>query len=87
MAKDIQCGFSVHVDAVAAWLGTFGGFDSPHDISRGLFAGEIGSTRLLDLFSRLGIKTSWFIPGHSIETFPEQMEEVVKRGHEVGLHG
>jgi peptidoglycan/xylan/chitin deacetylase (PgdA/CDA1 family) len=52
-----------------------------------LFAGEIGSTRLLDLFSRLGIKTSRFIPDHSIETFPEQMEEVVKRGHEVGLHG
>lgn len=87
MAKDIQCGFSVHVDAVAAWLGTFGGFDSPHDISRGMFAGEIGVPRLLDLFSGLGIKTSWFIPGHSIETFPKQMEEVVKRGHEVELHG
>jgi peptidoglycan-N-acetylglucosamine deacetylase len=87
MAKDIQCGFSVHVDAVAAWLGTFGGADSPHDISRGVFAGEVGSPRLLDLFDRLGIKTSWFIPGHSIETFPRQMEDVVKRGHEVGLHG
>ena len=87
MAKDIQCGFSVHVDAVAAWLGTFGGADSPHDISRGLFAGEVGSPRLLDLFDRFGIKTSWFIPGHSVETFPAQMQDVVKRGHEVGLHG
>lgn len=87
MPKDIQCGFSVHVDAVAAWLGTFGGFDSPHDISRGVFAGEIGSPRLLDLFDKLGIQTSWFIPGHSIETFPKEMAEVVKRGHEVGLHG
>ncbi len=87
MAKNIHCGFSVHVDAVAAWLGTFGGADSPHDISRGLFAGEVGSPRLLDLFDRFGIKTSWFIPGHSIETFPVQMQDVVKRGHEVGLHG
>ncbi len=87
MAKNIHCGFSVHVDAVAAWLGTFGGADSPHDISRGLFAGEVGSPRLLDLFDRFGIKTSWFIPGHSIETFPAQMQDVVKRGHEVGLHG
>ncbi|MGD9812269.1 MAG: polysaccharide deacetylase [Sphingobium sp.] len=87
MPKDIQCGFSVHVDAVAAWLGTFGGADSPHDISRGMFAGEVGTPRLLDLFDRLGIKTSWFIPGHSIETFPDQMQDVVKRGHEVGLHG
>ena len=75
MPKDIQCGFSVHVDAVAAWLGTFGGADSPHDISRGMFAGEVGTPRLLQLFDRLGIKTSWFIPGHSIETFPKQMED------------
>lgn len=87
MPKDIQCGFGVHVDAVAAWLGTFGGADSAHDISRGVFAGEIGSLRLLDLFDRLGVKTSWFIPGHSIETFPKQMEEVAKRGHEISLHG
>ena len=87
MPKNIQCGFGVHVDAVAAWLGTFGGADSAHDISRGVFAGEVGSLRLLDFFDNLEVKTSWFIPGHSIETFPEQMEEVVKRGHEVGLHG
>jgi peptidoglycan/xylan/chitin deacetylase (PgdA/CDA1 family) len=25
------------------------------------------SPRLLELFGRLGIKTTWFIPGHSIE--------------------
>ena len=87
MAKKIRCGFGVDVDAVAAWLGTFGGADSPHDISRGLFAGEVGSLRLLDLFDHYRIKTTWFIPGHSIETFPAQMARVVERGHEVGLHG
>ena len=40
MAKDIQCCFAVHVDAVAGWLGSYGGEDSPADISRGMFAGE-----------------------------------------------
>ena len=64
--KEILCGFGVDVDAVAGWLGSYGGEDSPDDISRGLFAGEIGSPRLLKLFGRLGIKTTWFIPGHSI---------------------
>src|SRR5512133_962709 len=87
MSKRMRCGFGVDVDAVAAWLGTFGGADSPHDISRGMFAGEIGSVRLLDLFDRYGIKTTWFIPGHSIETFPDQMAQVAERGHEIGLHG
>jgi peptidoglycan-N-acetylglucosamine deacetylase len=87
MAKEIFCSFGVHVDAVAGWLGTYGGEDSPADISRGLFAGEIGTMRLLDLFGRWGIKTSWFVPGHSMETFPEQMKRVADAGHEFGVHG
>ncbi|SFJ13292.1 polysaccharide deacetylase family protein [Celeribacter neptunius] len=87
MAKEILVGFGIDVDAVAGWLGSYGGEDSPDDISRGMFAGEVGSIRLLDLFDKLGIKTTWFIPGHSAETFPEQMKEVAKRGHEIGIHG
>jgi peptidoglycan/xylan/chitin deacetylase (PgdA/CDA1 family) len=87
MAKEILVGFGIDVDAVAGWLGSYGGEDSPDDISRGLFAGEVGSIRLLDLFDKFGIKTTWFIPGHSAETFPEQMKEVAKRGHEIGIHG
>ena len=87
MAKDILCGFGIDVDAVAGWLGSYGGEDSPDDISRGLFAGEVGSPSLLNLFGRLGIKTTWFIPGHSIETFPDQMKAVADAGHEIGIHG
>src|SRR5205085_9740287 len=55
--------------------------------SRGLFAGEVGSPRLLKMFQRLGIKTTWFIPGHSIETFPTEMKAVAEAGHEIGIHG
>jgi len=77
MAKEILCGFGIDVDAVAGWLGSYGGEDSPDDISRGMFAGEVGSLRLLKLFEKYGLKTTWFIPGHSIETFPEQMRKVV----------
>ncbi len=87
MAKEILCGFGVDVDAVAGWLGSYGGEDFPDDISRGLFSGEVGSPRLVELFRRFGIKTTWFIPGHSIETFPEQMQQVAEAGHEIGVHG
>ncbi len=87
MAKEILCGFGVDVDAVAGWLGSYGGEDSPADISRGMFAGEVGVPRLLKLFQRFGIQTSWFVPGHSIETFPDQIREVWKAGHEIGAHG
>ena len=87
MAKDILCAFGVDVDAVAGWLGSYGGEDSPDDISRGLFAGEVGAPRLLKLFERYGLRTTWFIPGHSMETFPEQMKAVADAGHEIGVHG
>jgi len=76
----------------AGWLGSYGaGQDSPFDISRGLFrrrgrhpAGCCGC------FDRYKIKTSWFIPGHSIEklTFPEQDARGSRRlATRIGAHG
>jgi peptidoglycan/xylan/chitin deacetylase (PgdA/CDA1 family) len=85
--KEILCAFGIDVDAVAGWLGSYGGEDSPLDISRGMFSGEVGVPRLLQLLDRFGIKATWFIPGHSIETFPEQIKAVAAAGHEIGVHG
>lgn len=87
MPKEILVAFGIDVDAVAGWLGSYGGEDSPDDISRGMFAGEVGTPRLLELFRRHDLRTTWFIPGHSIETFPDKTEMIVEAGHEVGAHG
>ena len=85
--KQILCAFGIDLDAVAGWLGSYGGEDSPDDISRGVFAGEVGTPRLVRLFDKLGIKTTWFIPGHSVETFPGEIRMIVDAGHELGMHG
>ncbi|ELR3661330.1 polysaccharide deacetylase [Campylobacter coli] len=87
MAKEILVAYGVDIDAIAGWLGSYGGEDSPDDISRGLFAGEVGIPRLLKLFKKYNIPATWFAPGHSIETFPEQMKMIVDAGHEIGAHG
>jgi peptidoglycan/xylan/chitin deacetylase (PgdA/CDA1 family) len=87
MAKDIQVCVGVDVDAVAGWLGSYGGADSPNDIQRGVFAGEVGTPRLLRLLERHQLPSTWFIPGHSVETFPAQMQAVADAGHEIGAHG
>jgi len=87
MPKEILCAFGVDVDAVAGWLGSYGGEDSPDDISRGLFSGEVGTPRLLDLFRKNNLTTTWFVPGHSVETFPDQFRRIVDEGHEIGVHG
>ncbi len=85
--KQIDVCIGVDVDAVAGWLGSYGGEDSPNDIQRGMFAGEVGSLRLLRLFERAGLSTTWFVPGHSAETFPDEMRRVAEAGHEIGAHG
>lgn len=33
------------------------------------------------------MKATWFIPGHSLETFPDECAAVRDAGHEIGLHG
>ncbi|KAF4633944.1 hypothetical protein G7Y89_g4175 [Cudoniella acicularis] len=101
--KRVLCGHGVDIDAVAGWLGSYGGEDSTSDISRGpyilsfqdeiltvfpgLFAGTIGTRRLLKLFEKNNMKATWFIPGHSLETFPEECAMIRDTGHEIGLHG
>ena len=87
MAKEIKVTFGADIDAVAGWLGSYGGEDSPHDIQRGMWAGEVGVPRLLNLFKKYDIQMTWFIPGHSAETFPHMVERIVEAGHEIGGHG
>ena len=55
------------------------------DKQKGLFAGTIGVRRLLKMFERYNIKTTWFIPGHSLETFPEECRMIADAGHEIGM--
>ncbi|HEX4765200.1 MAG TPA: polysaccharide deacetylase [Lichenihabitans sp.] len=87
MAKEIICAFGTDVDSVAGWIGSYGGGDSPSDIQRGVFASEVGNIRLLNLFKKHNLTTTFFIPGHSIESFPDQVKRIVDAGHEIGAHG
>lgn len=87
MSKDIKVCIGVHVDAVGGWLGSYEGQDSPNDIQRGVFAGQVGMPRLRTLLQRRELPATWFFPGHSIETFPQQTSDVVEAGFEIGVHG
>jgi hypothetical protein len=86
----IKIAFSVDFDAVSHWLGTGCHKDNNMaDYSSGVFAGQVGVFRLLRLFKKHDIanKMTWFIPGHTAETFPDAAKAVVEAGAEVALHG
>ena len=59
---------------------------TPTAISRGDF-GMTGAARLLRLAGSRGIKTTWFIPGHTIESYPASCATIVEAGHEIAHHG
>jgi len=59
---------------------------SPTMISRGDF-GIVAVPRILGLLRLHGIPTTWFIPGHIIESYPACARAVADAGHEIGNHG
>jgi peptidoglycan/xylan/chitin deacetylase (PgdA/CDA1 family) len=60
---------------------------SPVDLSRGEFGPRVGAPRILELLARHGIRSTWFVPGHTVVTFPESVAAVVAAGHELACHG
>jgi peptidoglycan/xylan/chitin deacetylase (PgdA/CDA1 family) len=59
----------------------------PSWISRGEFGPRVAAPRLIELFRQHDIRTSWYVPGHTIETFPDAVKAVVDAGHEIAHHG
>ncbi|MGQ9680301.1 MAG: polysaccharide deacetylase family protein [Candidatus Bathyarchaeia archaeon] len=55
--------------------------------SRGRYAPKVAIPRILDLLERLGIKATFFTPGWTIDNYPDSVEEIRSRGHEIGGHG
>lgn len=73
-------------DAQSVWIGTFRSA-SQTNLSRGEFGALVGAPRLLDTFRNAGIRTTWCIPTHTMQTFPDAVAAVVEAGHEVAAHG
>jgi peptidoglycan-N-acetylglucosamine deacetylase len=59
---------------------------TPTMISRGDF-GTVAAERLVALMAKHGIATTWFTPGHTIETYPASVRAVFEAGHEIAHHG
>jgi peptidoglycan/xylan/chitin deacetylase (PgdA/CDA1 family) len=84
MARSIVC-LTFDFDAISGWIAR--GMTSPSPISRGEFGPHVGAPRILDLLERHGIRSSWYIPGHTLETYPDACRRVAHAGHEIGHHG
>ena len=83
MPRHIVC-LTFDFDTMAGFIAR--GLTTPTPLSRGEF-GARACPRILDFLESRGIRSTWFIPGFTIESFPCECEAVVKAGHEIAHHG
>jgi peptidoglycan/xylan/chitin deacetylase (PgdA/CDA1 family) len=75
---------SFDFDAMSGFIAR--GMTSPTPVSRGEF-GPVAVPRILALLAKYKIQSTWFIPGHTLESYPAQCKAVFDAGHEIGHHG
>lgn len=61
--------------------------DSPVKLSHAEFGHRVGVPRILELLAREGIPASWFVPGATLDLYPEDAEAILAGGHELASHG
>ena len=82
-SRHLVC-LSFDFDTVSFWMAQ--GLTSPTPISRGEF-GVIGVQRILKILDNYGITASFFVPGVTLNTYPDCCRAIAEAGHEMGHHG
>lgn len=59
---------------------------TPTMMSRGEF-GSVALPRILDLLKRYNLPATFFTPGHTLESYPDDTERLLASHHEIGHHG
>lgn len=85
MPNDCTVCLTFDFDAISSNL--IRGELTPTLISRGEFGARAGVGRVLDLLGEHNIPATFFVPGHTCDTFPEQCARIAAAGHEFAHHG
>jgi peptidoglycan-N-acetylglucosamine deacetylase len=75
---------SFDFDALSVWFGYPN--TTPAMLARGEYGARVGVPRVLELLARHQLPATFFIPGHTVESFPQEVERILAAGHEVGHH-
>jgi peptidoglycan/xylan/chitin deacetylase (PgdA/CDA1 family) len=83
MAKSTVC-LTFDFDALSVWLA----YDrvTPAMLNRGEYGARVGVPRILELLRRREVAATFFVPGHTVESFPDESEAILAAGHELAHH-
>ncbi len=80
--------FGICLDAEAGWSRLLAdGNPRPILKSQGAYAVREGLEPLLNLLDHHSVVSSFFIPGQTVDRYPEATRMIHQRGHEVAAHG
>jgi peptidoglycan-N-acetylglucosamine deacetylase len=78
-------------DAMSPWIDRTaavpGDAAHPTSLSRGEFGARVGVPRVLKALARHDVRATFFVPGHTVDTFPSLCREIHVAGHEIAHHG
>src|ERR671919_469467 len=71
-------------DALSVWLA----YDrvTPAMLQRGEYGARVGVPRILTFLEKHGLPATFFVPGHTVDSFPEETVSILEVGHEVAHH-
>ena len=59
---------------------------TPAMLQRGEYGARVGVPRLLQMLDRHDLPATFFVPGHTLESFPEPSLAILEAGHELAHH-
>ncbi|MFB0506202.1 MAG: polysaccharide deacetylase family protein, partial [Thermodesulfobacteriota bacterium] len=85
-ADNYQCAIGIVVD-YSVRSGSYG--IGPEDLGthEAEFGARVGIWRLFDLFEKYSLRATFAVPAIMGEAHPENVREIIKRGHEAAAHG
>jgi peptidoglycan-N-acetylglucosamine deacetylase len=75
---------SFDFDALSVWLAYEK--TTPAMLQRGEYGARVGVPRILKFLAEREVEATFFVPGHTVESFPEETDAVLRAGHEVAHH-
>lgn len=75
---------SFDFDAMSVWFGY--GDPTPAMLYRGEYGARVGVYRVLDLLLHYQLPATFFVPGHTVDSFPEAVDAILQAGHEIAHH-
>lgn len=89
--RGIKCAvcFTFDVDGALTWKSKVRidpKFGNPVCVSLGKFGPEVGVPRIIKLLKKYDIQGCFFIPGGTMETYPDMVKAIHQEGHEIGFH-